>query len=84
MERLVRDTMHRSRRSFKETLNAALRAGLGAAPARIKGKRFVVKARSMGLRAGLDPAQLNKLADALEVDAFVEKARGESKRAGRR
>jgi hypothetical protein len=73
VERLVRDAMHRLRRSFKETLNAALRTGLAARPARIKGPRFVVKARPMGLRTGIDPASLNKLADALEVDAFLEK-----------
>jgi len=35
--------------------------------------RFVVRARAMGLRAGLDPISLNQLADDLEIDAFVEK-----------
>jgi hypothetical protein len=81
VERLVRDAMHRSRRSFKETLNAALRTGLAARPPRIKGTRFVVKARPMGLRAGIDPAGLNKLADTLEVDAFLEKGRRKGRRA---
>lgn len=75
VERLVRDDMHRSRRSFKETLNAAIRNGLGAKPARNKAKRFVVKARPMSLRAGIDPAGLNKLADALEEEAFLEQTR---------
>ena len=75
VERLLRDAMHRSRRSFKETLNAALRAGLGGNPARSKRAAFVVRARSLGLRAGLDPAGLNKLADDLEVDAFLAKHR---------
>lgn len=36
---------------------------------------FVVKARGLGLRAGIDPAGFNKLADDLEVDAFLEKHR---------
>ena len=83
VERLVRDAMHRSRRSFKETLNAALRTGLAAKLARNKGTRFVVKARPMGLRAGIDPASLNKLADALEVDAFLEKSWHKGRRAKR-
>jgi hypothetical protein len=81
VERLVRDAMHRARRSFKETLNAALRTGLAAKPTRTRGTRFVVKARPMGLRAGIDPAGLNKLPDALEVDAFLEKSRRKGRRA---
>ena len=43
-----------------------------AAPSR----PFVLKARPLGLRAGLDPAGMNKLADDLELDAVLEKARG--------
>jgi hypothetical protein len=73
VERMLRDAMHRSRKSFKQTLNAALRTGLGEKAARTKAKRFVVKARPMGLHAGLDPAGFNKLADDFEVDAFLEK-----------
>ena len=79
VERMVRDVMHRSRRSFKETLNTALRAGL-AKPVRRRGSRFVVKSRPMGLRAGIDPTSLNKMADALEVDAFLEMIEASSNR----
>ncbi|HXP61785.1 MAG TPA: hypothetical protein VN829_14925 [Dongiaceae bacterium] len=75
VERLVRQAMHRSRQGFKTTLNAALRAGLGAKTAGAKRAPFIIKARPMGLRAGLDPAGLNKLADELEVDAFLARAR---------
>jgi len=75
VELLVRDAMHRSRKSFKEALNAGLRAGLGRKPARAKSAPLVLKARPMGLRAGLDPAGFNKLADDLEVEAFLKKAR---------
>jgi hypothetical protein len=75
VERMLRDAMHRSRRSFKETLNAALRAGLGGRPAQSKRAAFVVRARPMGLRAGVDPAGFNKLADDLEADAFLAKNR---------
>jgi hypothetical protein len=78
VERMLRNAMHRSRRSFKETLNAALRVGLAAKPVQGRGARFRIKARPMGLRAGVDPASFNKLADAMEVEAFLEKnKRGE-------
>lgn len=74
VERLLREAMHRSRSSFKETLNAAIRAGLRPKfPGASRGS-FVVKAKPMGLRPGLDPAGFNKLADELEVAAFLEKA----------
>lgn len=73
VERLLREAMHRSRKGFKETLNAAVRAGLGrtVSPA---ARSFVLKARPLGLRAGLDPAGLNKLADELEVEAVLRKS----------
>jgi hypothetical protein len=61
VERMLREAMHRSRKSFKETLNAALRAGLAEKPARTRTKPFVIKARGLGLRAGFDPAGFNTL-----------------------
>ena len=80
---MLRDAMHRSRKSFKEALNAGLRAGLGERPAPSASAPFVVKARSLGLRAGVDPAGFNKLADDLEVDAFLKKTRKAAARRGR-
>jgi hypothetical protein len=77
---MVRDAMHRSRRSFKETLNRAVRAGLGRTGDPVKRVSFVVKARPMGLRPGIDPDRLNQLADELEVEAFL----GKSKQGRRR
>ncbi len=73
VERELRDAMHRSRKSFKATLNDGLRAGLGAKAAPAKRKPFVVRARPLGLRAGLDPAGFNRLADDLAAEAFLEK-----------
>jgi len=72
---MLRDAMHRSRKSFKETLNTGLRAGLGGKPGRAGSKPFVIKARGLGLRGGIDPAGFNKLADDLEADVFLEKRR---------
>jgi hypothetical protein len=74
VERLLREAMHRSRTGFKQTLNAALRAGLAQKAAPAPSRPFVVKARPLGLRAGLDPAGFNKLADDLECDAMLEKS----------
>lgn len=70
VQRLLRDAMHKSRRSFKETLNAALRTALSS---RVLHARvpFAVKARPMGLRPGIDPAGLNRLSDDLEIDAVA-------------
>ena len=73
VERILRDAMHRSRKSFKQTLNAAVRAGLGGKSIKAEATQFIIKARPLVLRSGIDPAGFNKLADELEVDAFVEK-----------
>jgi len=70
VEQMLRETMHRSRQSFKQTLNATLRHALNPKAASPKAARFVVKARPMGSRAGLDPASFNKLADELEAADF--------------
>jgi hypothetical protein len=70
VERLVRDAMHQTRRGFKQTLNDAVRAGL-AAGREVKARPFTVKARPMGIRAGIDPTGFNKLADELETEAVV-------------
>ena len=71
---LIRRAMERSRKSFKQVLNEAARRGL-------KGEggedipAFVVKARPMGLRSGIDPARLRDLDDDLEVQEFLQKTK---------
>ena len=74
VERILRDAMHRSRKSFKETLNAAVRAGLGGKSVTAGATKVIINARPLGLRSGIDPASFNKLADDLEVDAFQAKS----------
>lgn len=69
--RQLRREMHRTRRSFKDALNSAVRAGLARSGGAPPSEPFVVKARPMGLRAGIDPAGLNRLADELETDAVL-------------
>lgn len=57
--------------SFKEVLNAAVRAGLAAeTPA---ARRFVVHPRPMGTRPGLDLDRALRLADRLEDEAIAYK-----------
>jgi hypothetical protein len=73
VEQMLRKAMHRSRSGFKETVNAAIRAGLSPKVGPKSGRPFVIKARALGLRAGLDPAGFNKLADELEMEAVLGK-----------
>lgn len=72
VERLLKEAMHCSRQSFKETLNRAIRAALGRVPSQSDRPAFVLTARPLGLRAGIDSTSFNKLADELEADAFRE------------
>ena len=71
VEQLLRDGAHRSRTSLKKMINAAIRAGLAGKPAKKRRAPYVVKARPMGMRAGLDPAGFNKLVDDLEAQGYV-------------
>jgi len=73
--RLLSEAVHRSRKSFKQVLNTAIRAGLTPGQKKGAAKPFEVKARPMRLRPGLDPAHLNQLADELEVQTFLAKSR---------
>ena len=71
VERLLKEAAHETRRSFKQVLNDAVRAGLRPSST-VRRKRFAVKARPMGLRPGIDPTRLTEFADELETEAFLE------------
>lgn len=71
VERLLKQAMHGEKQGLKETLNAALRRGLAHQSPQVPAKPFLVEAKPMGLRAGLDPARLQELADEVEVEAFT-------------
>jgi len=71
VEQLLRDAMQRYRQSFKEVLNQAIRKGLSTGAAATEESPFVVRARPMGLRAGVDGGRLNQLADELEAESFI-------------
>jgi len=74
VESLVRRAMERGRKSFKQVLNEAVRRG-------IKGEGgeevpvFLVKAKPMNPRSGIDPARLRDMDDELEVQEFLRKTR---------
>ena len=68
VERLLRDECYRTKKSFKEALNAAIRASLRPAPRR---QPKLLPPRAMGLRAGIGPRILSGLADELETDAYL-------------
>lgn len=71
VEQLLRHAMHGSQQNFKEALNDGLRRGLAHLAPATAAAPFVVKARPMGLRAGVDPSRLHDLADDLEAEAFA-------------
>jgi hypothetical protein len=79
--RLLKEAMHRQRTNFKEALNSALRRGLTtpATPPTSR-KRFTVKASNLGLRPGIDPTSLNKLAAELEDEEIIRKIKRDSAR----
>ena len=76
VEQLLRDAMQRRRLSFKEALNQAIRTGLSRTTnASTEEMPFVVRARGMGLRVGLDAGRMNQMADELESEGFDELSR---------
>lgn len=75
VEQLLRDAMHRQRRSFKRTLNDAVRVGLRPERGTPTGTPFTIHAWDLGLLPGLDPTRMNQLADELESEAQLERMR---------
>ncbi|MCY3760054.1 MAG: antitoxin [Gemmatimonadetes bacterium] len=73
VEQRLREAMRRQGKGFKETLNDALRRGLGPAGPESAARQFVVESRPLRLRTGLDPARLRELDDDLEIAEFLRK-----------
>jgi len=71
--RMLDDYARRTRKSFKETLNDAVRLGLSRVNEPTAPKDFVIDAKPMGLRAGIDGGKLNTLLDDLEAETFLSK-----------
>lgn len=72
--RLLQDEMHRTRSSFKQSLNQAVRRALTVGQPR-KSEAFVLRPGPRGLRPGIDDTRLGQFADQLEDKALVERMR---------
>lgn len=69
----LKERAHRSGRPFKDVVNATLRAGLAAQPAR-KPRRYRLRPSSLGgVMPGVDLDRALRLADSLEDDAIAHK-----------
>lgn len=67
VERILRDEIHRTRRSFKEILNDAVRRALKPSPPRLPS---LLPPVPMGMMEGMDPTRFTNLADELEVESY--------------
>jgi hypothetical protein len=72
--RLLTEEVHRQRRPFKQIVNDAIRRELGGGSSPRRGA-FSVKLHKTKLRAGIDKAGFNKLADGLEDETLLPKLR---------
>lgn len=71
---LLKEEAHRQRKAFKEVVNDAIRRGL--APRRQRpSKRYTVRPHRTRVLPGIDLAGFNQLADELEDDALLAKAK---------
>ena len=68
-EQMIREDMRRTQRSFKVTLNEAVRNGLRRVPENPEG--FQVHARPLGLRTGVDPARMHERDQDAEEERFL-------------
>ncbi len=71
---LLRKETRQRKASLKRVVNERLRVGFGLRP-RAKRAKFRVEPHDSGFAAGVDPARLNQLADELEAEESVRKAR---------
>jgi len=71
LARRLKDEMRTRGTGFRQTLEDTLRRGLDHTASNPSPGRFKVRAKSMGLRAGVDPSRLHDLDTDLEVDRFL-------------
>lgn len=69
----LRQRMRTSRKSFKVTVNEALRAGLSSGVKGPKRKPFLVRPHRSAFVPGVDAERLNQLADDVEADVSATK-----------
>src|SRR5207237_1702993 len=81
---LLREEAVRQGLPFKQVLNRTLRLGLRAGSGAAQRGAFRVEARRLGLRPGIGPTKLRRLADELEDEEILRKYADWSRRAARR
>jgi len=69
--KLLHDEQYRTKKTFKEVLNSAVRASLRGTPSK---RPKLLPPRAMGLRTGIDPCELAGLADDLEAESYLRTA----------
>lgn len=74
-EALLRSAMQQTGENFKVTLNRAIRKGLVDIVPETKQEPFIVEAKAMGLKPGIDYSKINQLNDELEIEAYLEVTR---------
>lgn len=72
--RLIEDAVHRERRPTKQVINDALRRALAPAPAE-QGEPYRLAPHTSPVQPGLDMAGFNRLADELDDEAVIDRAR---------
>lgn len=82
--RLLSEHARQTHKSFKETLNAAVRFGLGRVTDSSEDREFTIVAHPMQIKAGVDAGRLNSLLDDLDADVFIEKKRADNRKTSRR
>ena len=76
LDRELRELAHRSGRSFKQTVNETLRAGLAGAEEPATKEPYRVRTAPLGsLAPGIDPHKMLQLADELEDMEIIRKLR---------
>lgn len=71
LARRLKDEMRARGTSFRQTLENTLKRGLDKENVPSASKSFCVRAKRMGLKAGIDPVRLHDLDTDLEVDRFL-------------
>jgi len=69
--RLVEEEIHRTRSSFKDVVNEALRRSLGGSAIGESPEPYRVRPHKTALLPGLDRGRFNSLADEFEDDAVL-------------
>lgn len=70
VNRLIEEAMRRERKSFKQTINDAIRRGLSPSTARRSRAPLRVAVHHARLAPGIDRGAFNRLADELEDEAI--------------